>query len=94
VRKVKTKRKKSSREGSLDEFFCPEDKSNKRIIRCRDLARMSMIAEYVRHRVECSMGEIDIKLGISVWTQHGLYRAFGEYFPDIELSRSRWKHRY
>lgn len=59
----------------------------------RDLAQMNRIATYVRGKFECSMGEIDIELGIPVWKQYVLYRSFKEFFPDVELRRSRWRNK-
>lgn len=57
------------------------------------MATMSKLVAYVRQKDECSMGEIDIQLGISTWKQYTLYRAFKEFFPDVELYRSRWRLR-
>jgi len=59
----------------------------------RDLATMNRIVAYVRNKFEASMGEIDIALGIPVWKQYVLARSFREYFPDVVLSRSRWRNR-
>ena len=57
------------------------------------MATMSKLVAYVRQKEDCSMGEIDIQLGISTWKQYALFRAFKEFFPDVELTRSRWRLR-
>ena len=57
------------------------------------MATMSRLVAYVRQKEDCSMGEIDIQLGISTWKQYALFRAFKEFFPDVELMRSRWRLR-
>jgi len=59
----------------------------------RDMALMNKVSNYLWNKMECSMGEIDIQLGIPVWKQYVIYRSFKEYFPDLVLERSRWRIR-
>jgi len=50
---------------------------------------MNRLVEYVRQRRECSLGEVEVQLGIPVWKQYVLARAYRDFFQDVRLERSR-----
>jgi len=52
---------------------------------------MNRLVEYVRPRGECSLGKIEVQLGIPVWKQYVLARAYRDFFQDVTLERSRWR---
>ena len=57
----------------------------------KDKTLMAKIDEYLENKSECSMGEIEEELGIKLWKQYWLYRAYHDYFPATELVASRWR---
>jgi len=52
---------------------------------------MNMLVEYVRQRGECSLGEVEVPIGIPIWKQYVLARAYRDFFQDIRLERSQWR---
>jgi hypothetical protein len=52
---------------------------------------MNRITTYVRQKDECSLGEIEIQLDIPIWRQYVLARAYGDFFDDVKLIKSRWR---
>jgi len=36
-------------------------------------------------------GEVEAQLGIAVWKQYVLARAYTDFFQDVKLKRSRWE---
>ena len=52
---------------------------------------MNRLVEYVRQRGECSMGEVEVQLGVPIWKQYVLARAYRDFFQDVRLERSRWR---
>ena len=59
----------------------------------KDMGIMSRIADYVRKKGDCCMGEIDLQLYIPMWKQYVVYRGYGSMFPDVELHRGAWRLR-
>jgi hypothetical protein len=57
-----------------------------------NMALMNRIVEYVREKGDCSLGEIEVQLNIPVWKQYVLARAYRDFFHDVKLERSRWRH--
>jgi hypothetical protein len=57
----------------------------------KNLGMMNRIAELVRGKGECSLGEIEIELNISIWKQYELDRAYREYFKDVRLVKGSWQ---
>jgi len=54
-------------------------------------ALMAQVDRYLQDKSECSMGEIEEELGIPIWKQYWLYRAYSDFFPATQLVNSRWK---
>jgi len=52
---------------------------------------MNMLVEYVRQRGECSLGEVEVQIGIPIWKQYALARAYRDFFQDVKLEHSRWR---
>jgi len=64
---------------------------NERMRASRDMGVMKRIADYVRDKFECSMGQVEIELYIPAWKQYWLYRTFKEFYKDVELKRGTWR---
>jgi len=56
-----------------------------------NMGLVNRLVEYVRQRGECSMGEVEVQLGIPIWKQNVLARAYRALFQDVRLERSRWR---
>jgi len=54
------------------------------------MARVNRLVTFVRSKGECSMGEVEVELGIPMSTQYAIARGYKEFFPDIRLRRSTW----
>jgi len=60
-------------------------------LKTSNMGLMNRLVEYVRQRGECSLGEVEVQLGIPVWKQYVLARAYRDFFQDVRLERSRWR---
>jgi len=60
-------------------------------VKTSNMGLMNRLVEYVRQRGECSLGEVEVQLGIPIWKQYVLARAYRDFFHDVRLERSRWR---
>ncbi len=56
------------------------------------MMRLAIIVNFLCEKREASMGEVELATGIPVSSQYELFRAFGEFFPMVNLSHSRWRY--
>jgi len=59
------------------------------MVKTSSMGLMNRLVEHVRQVGEGSLRKVEAQLGIPIWKQYVLAKAYGNFFQDVRPERSR-----